>query len=77
MASLLQHIPDDVWMHIAQFIQQDHLKTLFSVNRAFFHLAMNARYDTVVLREMDDDTFNLVVRLQSVSFLTYLTPLYQ
>ena len=65
----MAHIPDDVWMHIAQFIPEDDLKTLFSVNRAFFHLSMNARYHTVVLRVMDLDTFKLVLRLQSVSFL--------
>jgi putative hemolysin len=60
----LRHIPDDVWMHIAQSLPRDNLRTLYAVNRAFFDAAMKARYHTVLLRVLDIDTFKLLMRLQ-------------
>jgi hypothetical protein len=69
-----QHIPDDVWLHIAEFIPQQHLQHLFSVNRSFFQAAMNARYRTVNLHRLKCETFKLLVRLQSVSFVAYIMP---
>jgi hypothetical protein len=63
----LRHVPDDVWMHIAQSLPPDKLRTLYAVNSAFFHAAMNARYHTVRFCVLDIDMFKLLMRLQLVA----------
>lgn len=59
-------------MHIAQFLPPDVLRNLFSVNRAFFEWAMDARYREVEFAENEPWKFiGMVYRLRYVTFLYY------
>lgn len=46
-------LPFEIWLHIFKFLLDDHLRKLYSVNRAFFYIAMSLRYRNVLLREQD------------------------
>ncbi|TFK59620.1 hypothetical protein BDN72DRAFT_965990 [Pluteus cervinus] len=48
--TLTTPIPADIWFTVARFLQDDELRELSSVNLAFFAAAMDARYQSVVLR---------------------------
>jgi hypothetical protein len=43
------HIPDDVWLHVAEFIPSKALCSLYSVNHVFLALALAERYKEVNL----------------------------
>ncbi|KAG5652719.1 hypothetical protein H0H81_003970 [Sphagnurus paluster] len=42
-----KHIPNDVWIYIAEFIPSKTLRNLYSINSLFLDLALNERYKEV------------------------------
>ncbi|KAF9457813.1 hypothetical protein BDZ94DRAFT_1325960 [Collybia nuda] len=58
------YLPFDIWQHIAQFIPHEILWTLYSVNSAFFDLAMEERYRDVSFGPEDGDIMPNFVKLQ-------------
>ncbi|KAF8888087.1 hypothetical protein BD779DRAFT_477683 [Infundibulicybe gibba] len=58
------HIPHDIWVHIAQFIPALALRNLFSVNRTFFHIAMDYRYRQISFAYLNDHMLRSLVRLK-------------
>jgi hypothetical protein len=42
-------VPFDVWSHVASFLSAAHRQTLYSINHAFFVIAMEERYSNIRL----------------------------
>jgi hypothetical protein len=59
-------IPVEIWLQIAQYLPGSTLRNLYSLNRVFYHLAMNERYRVVLLRPRE--LYKSYVRLQCVPF---------
>jgi hypothetical protein len=51
--SIAKTLPYEIWLHIATFIPPALLRNLYSVNRSFFDIAMNARYNEVQFVDFD------------------------
>jgi hypothetical protein len=44
---MMPKVPLDIWFHVAQFLPDDVLRDLFSVNFAFFKISMDRHYRVV------------------------------
>ncbi|KAF8656955.1 hypothetical protein AX16_002310 [Volvariella volvacea WC 439] len=61
------NLPYDIWVHIAQYLSPVQLRDLYSVNQAFYDLAMNERYREVNLHYLTDpDTIRNISRLRDI-----------
>jgi len=40
-------LPYDIWLHIASVTDAATIRSLYSLNRAFFHISMKAKYKAV------------------------------
>lgn len=40
----LEHVPYDVWRHIASFLPPVEVEQLYTLNRSLFNIAMDERY---------------------------------
>ncbi|KAG6906903.1 hypothetical protein DXG01_011458 [Tephrocybe rancida] len=60
----MQDLPPDIWALIADHIPLQELDELLSVNRAFFDLALDARYRTVEWAILDNKLIRMLDRLQ-------------
>lgn len=49
----------EIWRYISQFLPDDQLCTLYSVNRAFFYIALPLRYNRVSLSGQGGFTQNV------------------
>lgn len=47
-------LPPEVWLHVAQFIPDNAIRTLMGVNRLFFNLAMDARYRKIIFVDINE-----------------------
>jgi hypothetical protein len=47
-------LPDEIIFYIAQFIPDDRLREMLEVSRAFFQVALDARYREITLGEIND-----------------------
>ncbi|KAF5381670.1 hypothetical protein D9615_005566 [Tricholomella constricta] len=56
MDKLSERTPYDVWFNISRFIPRNVLSTLYGVNRSFFEIATNARYEVVTFFKFDKNT---------------------
>ncbi|KAG5647356.1 hypothetical protein DXG03_000424 [Asterophora parasitica] len=56
-------LPVEVWLHIAQFIPTNEIRSLLALNRLFYDLAMDARYEDINIDEVSQEAFNKVCRL--------------
>jgi len=56
-------LPRDVWLYMGQFIPDDDLRNLITLNGAFFHLGMKARYRTVLLYFLGEREMKWLIRL--------------
>ena len=56
-SSMSRVIPHEIWLHIAQFIPETSLQNLYTINRSFFEIAMNARYREVHFSNFDSAMF--------------------
>jgi hypothetical protein len=65
-------IPRDIWLRVAQFIPDNSLKELLTVNAAFFDMAMNARYQDVFFYDLGNEK-----RMRWYARLKYVVPLLQ
>jgi hypothetical protein len=61
--SSMMEIPRDVWLYLGQFISDDDLRRLISLNSAFLELGMNARYRDISLHFLEERTIIYLVRL--------------
>ena len=66
-------IPRDVWLYLAQFIPDDDLRKMITLNSAFFDLGMNARYRDVRLHFLGEQEIKHLVRLMQVTDLSVPT----
>ncbi|KAF9526521.1 hypothetical protein CPB83DRAFT_457740 [Crepidotus variabilis] len=59
-------LPQELWVHIVGYLPQQDFKGLYSVNSAFFHISMDARYRniTVKFQELNISTLQLLEWLQ-------------
>lgn len=62
----MPELPHDVWALIAGLLDADHLLTLASVNRSFYHIVLDARYGEIHWVKLDDYMLKTLIRLQSV-----------
>ncbi|KAJ7074738.1 hypothetical protein C8F01DRAFT_1076116 [Mycena amicta] len=60
-------IPEDVWRIIASFLPQKHLRTLISVNKAFYNIVLDARYMVVRWDKLDKGMIKSLARLRTPS----------
>jgi hypothetical protein len=65
-------IPRDVWLYLGQFIPDDDLRRLISLNNAFLDLGLNARYRDIRLHYLEERTIMYLVRLMQVILLLHL-----
>jgi len=66
-------IPRDVWLYLGQFISDDDLRRLISLNSAFLELGLNARYRDIRLHFLEERTIRYLVRLMQVTALSTST----
>jgi hypothetical protein len=59
-------IPHDIWLHIAQFIPLLVLRNMFSLNRTFFDIVMDLRYQQVSFAYLNTRMIRTLVRLKYV-----------
>lgn len=59
-------IPYDIWECVASYIPDEYLKELYSLNSAFFHASMAARYRTVKLEKFTN--LKVIEHLRYVGF---------
>lgn len=67
-------LPFEIWAHIASYLPNIEVKTLFSVNRALYQISMNARYKTLRLQYPPQLTFS---RLRMMRCVVCISPLIQ
>ncbi|KAL0954937.1 hypothetical protein HGRIS_003870 [Hohenbuehelia grisea] len=58
-------VPDDVWHAIAVYIDDKELKSLYTVNRFFFHRAMDLRYGEVCITSLTSHSMRLLEHLKN------------
>ncbi|KAF9454431.1 hypothetical protein P691DRAFT_396790 [Macrolepiota fuliginosa MF-IS2] len=58
------NLPHDVWLNIAGHLPILGLRTLYSVNAALFHIALDARYRQISLIYWDDRLLRTLIRLR-------------
>lgn len=64
LALMTDHVPTEIWFHIAHYIPDEILYDMLGVNRLFFDLAMDARYKQITLKSLNAETLKLVDRLR-------------
>lgn len=57
-------LPEDIWQCVAWFIPHDHLLTLISVNKAFYNIVLDAKYQEIHWAKVDDLMVKSLVRLR-------------
>lgn len=57
-------LPNDVWLQIVQFISPSAIQTLYSLNSAFFNVAMDYRYQQISFSYLSDRMLWQMKRLQ-------------
>ncbi|KAJ7119688.1 hypothetical protein C8R44DRAFT_706574 [Mycena epipterygia] len=60
-------LPEDIWQCVASFIPHDHLLTLISVNKAFYNIVLDAKYQEIHWAKVDDRMIKSLVRLRNPS----------
>ena len=66
---MIPRIPPEIWLQVAQFLPDNCLQKLFTVNNAFLQAAMDARYRTVTLFKLVLDGPGMDKTLQRLSRL--------
>ncbi|KAF9004076.1 hypothetical protein BDQ17DRAFT_1355494 [Cyathus striatus] len=56
-------IPEDIWLQVSQYIDENDLRSLLSVNSVFFRVAMDARYRCIDVNSRDLPTERLLCRI--------------
>lgn len=57
-------LPNDVWLQITQFISPLAIQNLYSVNSAFFNVAMDHRYHQISFSYLSSKMLWIMSRLQ-------------
>jgi hypothetical protein len=60
---MIDDIPADIWLHVAQFIPDDTLRSMLGVNSLFFDLAMDVRYREISLKSLNSEAVKTLGRL--------------
>lgn len=57
-------LPTELWRHIAHFLPREEIKRLYSVNQAFYYLAMDETYREVKFDWLNRDLLHNVDSLK-------------
>ena len=50
----MKDLPYDIWFQITTYLPDDEVKLLYAVNQALFDIAMNLRYEEVMISADSD-----------------------
>jgi len=53
---MTQDLPYDIWSQIASDLPDSHVESLYAVNRSLFDIAMDLRYQEVIISADPDET---------------------
>ncbi|KAK7039417.1 heat shock protein 12A [Favolaschia claudopus] len=54
--SAVNRIPFEIWLQIKELIASDDSESLYSINRAWFEIVMNSRYEVLDITKLNDRT---------------------
>jgi len=58
------HLPREIWLHVADYVAPLEMQDLYSLNSAFYHVAMEQKYGQISFAFLSDNMHKLLARLR-------------